>query len=1129
MTDSSMMKYQYDSILDQLILLQLHAESPDCPCSLKGTKQGEIGEYCEPKHLRSIVALARESIAMEDDEAKIEYLEQLVLEGSQLLKKMERKLCGEEVDLGDYMSWSRVMRKPLEDICYSRFCAVPREEEDEEEEPLIAEVAEMFERVSPTWCPPVEETDKELAKLYRTLGTARKRVTEIRKGLETPMNICHGQAELFQEVEIMPGVLDPYGSRCRNPETGHWIASEFCGIEPAGISTTALGMDGLTRYEFEFKIVNMDDLVISHDPFTFEVNPDFPEELQPRIRERAATQIQVEKIAANLEPDALVTDFHVIDRGSPIVGPDLVVEAGNGRMMGLVRAVADYPDNYESYKNALKARATDYGLRPQDVDAFEFPVLVRIRKTDVDRRTFAEEANQAATISPSAIENARNDAQKITLDMLRELAIGENQSLEDALRAPKNQPFAKRFLSTLPENIQAALLDAKGYLNRDGVHRMAMAIFVSAFQGDAGLRLAEKAFESVDMDVRNVINAVARALGPLSQAEAMARSGDRDTELSIGEDLAQTINVYSAIKRTPGMTVDKYLSQSQLFARELTPFQEEILSSLEQYKSSPRKLANIFNSYADSVIKSPPPAQGALIPGEELVKEEIWRSAMGHAEEPAPPATLFEELVTLFEESCQAPSSRYHNLVQFFTGAGDLAAMAAGAEVAERKIDVAMAQLEEGIAGVQDSDNFKAFIDTMAKFHNYSLGNIMLITVQRPEASRVAGFNTWKDLGRSVKKGEKGIMILAPCFPKKQKREEPEDEEDEEKRLEMEPAPIYFKVVYVFDIGQTEGEELPRVEVPVLTGEDTRPLYEAVKIYIAKLGLNFSEEPLPSQDPDIKGFWAPGQTLIWVKPTEAQNQRTKSELHELAHAKCALRGARDAEVMAESVAYVVANHFGFDTGARSFPYVATWARDIKTLKANLETIRRVSTEMIEGIEQVATLSESKSFLEKTLEGELEESIIAGVAAAAVTGVGIGAGMKFVDWLAGKFTAQHEEGGYHGITIPKEIEIYPDKIIKHYLPADAFHEDSFRVSKPEEGILVYLGCLKGDKWEGDICEPNQTVQKTVVPNTPEYLQIAEEMIEKNPDIKVTEVTGDLEEGTDRELAEVAEALENAEEI
>lgn len=407
---------------------------------------------------------------------------------------------------------------------------------------------------------------------------------------------------------------------------------EECGFEPAGITTSALGMDGLTRYEFEFRVVSLDKLIVSHDPFTFIPNPQYPKELQPRLRERAATKIQVEKIAANLEPDAVLTDFHTLDRGAPIIGSDMVVEAGNGRVMGIMRATKEFPYKYSSYKDRLRERIRDFGLRSKDVDTTKNPILVRVRVTDVDRTAFTQEANSAATIAPSAIENARTDAQKITTGMLQELVVGENQSLEDALRSPRNQAFANRFLKTLPENVQASLVDAQGYLNRDGVHRMAMAVFVSVFQGDTGLRLAEKAFESIDMDVRTTINAIARSLGSLAQAEALIRSGDRDTKLSIGDDLAQAVAVYSAIKRTPELTVEKYLAQGQLLERELTDFQEKVLVVFDKHRKSPKKLGTVLNTYAQKVISQPPPAQAALIPGAEITKEQLWDDAVRSAE-----------------------------------------------------------------------------------------------------------------------------------------------------------------------------------------------------------------------------------------------------------------------------------------------------------------------------------------------------------------------------------------------------------------------------------------------------------------------------------------------------------------
>jgi len=118
-------------------------------------------------------------------------------------------------------------------------------------------------------------------------------------------------------------------------------------------------------------------------------------------------------------------------------------------------------------------------------------------------------------------------------------------------------------------------------------------------------------------------------------------------------------------------------------------------------------------------------------------------------------------------------------------------------EVKERKIDEVLKRLKEGVNDIQESDNFKQFLLTMSKFHDYSIGNLILIMVQKPEATRVAGFKTWKDLGRWVKKGEKGIAILAPCLPPKGQRSKPREGENEEEEIEV--SPLYFKVVHVFE------------------------------------------------------------------------------------------------------------------------------------------------------------------------------------------------------------------------------------------------------------------------------------------------------------------------------------------
>jgi len=124
--------------------------------------------------------------------------------------------------------------------------------------------------------------------------------------------------------------------------------------------------------------------------------------------------------------------------------------------------------------------------------------------------------------------------------------------------------------------------------------------------------------------------------------------------------------------------------------------------------------------------------------------------------------------------------------------------LAVEAEVKERKIDAVLKQLKEGVETIQQSERFHLFLVTMSRFHDYSIGNQILIMIQKPDAIRVAGFNTWKDLGRWVKRSEKGIAILAPVMPPKPRPEEKEKGKEEEE-IELEPRPVYFKVVYVFE------------------------------------------------------------------------------------------------------------------------------------------------------------------------------------------------------------------------------------------------------------------------------------------------------------------------------------------
>lgn len=328
----------------------------------------------------------------------------------------------------------------------------------------------------------------------------------------------------------------------------------------------------------------------------------------------------------------------------------------------------------------------------------------------------------------------------------------------------------------------------------------------------------------------------------------------------------------------------------------------------------------------------------------------------------------------LWDEECEVLSPEYYDLLPLFSMPVPEYSLSIEPEVKERKIDQVLKTLKEGIAKIMDSAFFREFLLAMSKFHEYSIGNQMLILLQRKNATLVAGIKTWNQLGRYVKKGEKGIAILAPCLaPRRLKcpicgesfteRElrihitemHPESDVLElirqaKEKSSLEISPMYFKVVYVFDISQTEGKPLPEFVVPTLTGAYSKELFDKLMKLAMKHSLTVKFER-PSLDPDIKGTLI-GKTIV-IKPDEPEAQKLKTLIHELAHyftEHLYLIPRVDAEVIAESVAFVVGAHFGFDTGTRSFPYVAVWAKDKKVLEQNLNSIRRVSTRMIDELE-----------------------------------------------------------------------------------------------------------------------------------------------------------------------------------
>lgn len=256
-----------------------------------------------------------------------------------------------------------------------------------------------------------------------------------------------------------------------------------------------------------------------------------------------------------------------------------------------------------------------------------------------------------------------------------------------------------------------------------------------------------------------------------------------------------------------------------------------------------------------------------------------------------------------------------------------------------------LAQLEAAVGRLQDSEGFQRYLEVQARFHQYSWGNILLILAQRPDATRVAGYQTWRRLNRYVRRGERGIRIIVP----RRWRERVVNEAGEVVEVER----LAFGIGTVFDISQTEGEPLPEVAVPVLEGEEGRELYSGLAELARSEGLRVGRSGTDLPEGAL-GMYLPDQKEILVREA-APRQMAKTLAHELAHHFARPEGARsrgEQECIAEAVAYVVCRHGGLDTGERSFPYIALWSRDKAVLKGVLATIQQVSARIIDGLEKM---------------------------------------------------------------------------------------------------------------------------------------------------------------------------------
>lgn len=308
--------------------------------------------------------------------------------------------------------------------------------------------------------------------------------------------------------------------------------------------------------------------------------------------------------------------------------------------------------------------------------------------------------------------------------------------------------------------------------------------------------------------------------------------------------------------------------------------------------------------------------------------------------------------------------------------------------VANKDTKALAEHLKEGMKNYLDSEQFRSFLDTMSKFHNYSLNNVHLLKMQNPNVSHVASFNKWKtDFERTVKKGSKALKIWVPYQVKtkisanqNELSFSPSENEMEEKEVTV----TRFKLGNVFDVSQTEGKELPKA-INELTGsvKDYEDLYRAAKAVSMdnQVSINFEE----IKREGANGYYSPNENRIVIsKGLKGQEHILKTIFHEMAHSDLH-RGTnaqygddqyRKQELQAESVAYVVANHFGFDTSSYSFGYLAIWAKDkngFEDMVEQLQIVQKEAKSLIDRMDEKLELVKNKSVNKDKFADKLQQA------------------------------------------------------------------------------------------------------------------------------------------------------------
>lgn len=364
-------------------------------------------------------------------------------------------------------------------------------------------------------------------------------------------------------------------------------------------SQTTFSTETGARLSAQYALMEAGDLTSSHDE-NLRPTPTYPSELQPRERERAASEMQVSSIMQKLDPARLGESADAAS-GAPIVGADGLVESGNARTIALKRVYQANGKKAADYKQFLKDSASRLGFAPESVDAMQKPVLVRVRTTPVNRAEFARQANASTVAQMSPSEQARSDAARI--DNIDDLTPDDSGDFMSGT----SRGFVRRFLAKLPGTEQAGMIDANGELSQSGYTRIRNAVLAKAY-GDSPVLL--RMVESLDDNTRNLSKALIRVAPQVAKVrESISEGALHDVDIT--PDLMAAVEELSELK-DKGVSVEQSLAQSGMFGDKLTPESRVLLAFLNDNIRSPRRIAEFIQAYLDALTAAGNPAQGSM-------------------------------------------------------------------------------------------------------------------------------------------------------------------------------------------------------------------------------------------------------------------------------------------------------------------------------------------------------------------------------------------------------------------------------------------------------------------------------------------------------------------------------------